>query len=119
MLIIGKDTNGVYPGNNWYSLHGGFIIDGFTDFQTWANTKSKEKYNNNIAGCNIDPLFANAGHTTLTDPALIYLYNNYKPVSSSALYKGGLDLKTLFGIDNGSKTLNETAAGAKGIGASY
>ena len=116
-LIIGKETNSIYLGNNWYSLYGGFIIDGFTNFQTWANTKSKEKYNNLVTGLNIDPLFSNAGHTSLTDPALINSYNNYQLPAGSSLLNNGLNLKTLFGIDNGAKTFNGKIANPKGIGA--
>jgi len=116
-LVIGKETNSVYLGNNWYSLSGGFSIGGFTNFQTWANTNNKEKYNNQIIGFNIDPLFANAGKATLTDPALISAFKNYQLPAGSLLHNSGLDLQQVFMINNGGKTFNGTGANAKGIGA--
>ncbi len=116
-LIIGKETNSVYLGNNWFSLNGGFIAVGVIDFLAWANTNNKEKYSNKIVGFNTDPLFANPGHSNLTDPILLNKFNNYQLPASSSLSNNGLDLKTLFGIDNGGKTINGNAANAKGIGA--
>ena len=109
-LIIGKETNSVYLGNNWFSLKGGFIAGGATNFSNWANTNNKEQFNNKLVGFNIDPLFLNPGRTNITDPALLNTFNNYRLAASSLLRNNGLDLKTLFGIDNGGAGKNQVGA---------
>lgn len=118
-IISGKETNSTYLGNDWYSLQSGFNINGFTDFQTWANTNNKEKYNHQITGFNINPSFTHPGQAAITDAASINTFINYQLPANSILLNSGQDLHALFMIENGGKTFNGTGAAAKGLGACY
>jgi hypothetical protein len=118
-IISGRETNSIYLGNNWYSLKSGFNIDGITSFQNWANTKNKEKYNNLLTGFNIDPSFSDPGQAAITDPNALNTFANYQLPAASVLRTNGMDIQTLFMIDNGGKTFNGNTTAAKGIGACY
>ncbi|MCW3116267.1 MAG: hypothetical protein JWM28_349 [Chitinophagaceae bacterium] len=119
LLVIGKETNGIYRGNNWYSLKSGFNIGGMKDFKTWANKNNKEKLNGTIAGFNLDPLFKNAGMATMVMPSQLDSFVNYQVPAKSILRTNGLDLQQLFGIADGDKSFNQMAAPKKGIGACF
>ncbi|MEP6746155.1 MAG: right-handed parallel beta-helix repeat-containing protein [Bacteroidota bacterium] len=116
-IVIGKETNSSYFGNDWYSLKSGFNIGGITNFQTWINTKNKEKLNGAIAGFNIHPSFLHAGHSIITDPSEMSTFKNYQLPAGSVLRNNGLDLQTRLLINNGGKTFNGGAASSKLIGA--
>ncbi|MGC4037054.1 MAG: right-handed parallel beta-helix repeat-containing protein [Chitinophagaceae bacterium] len=118
-LIIGKETNSTYLGNNWFSLEDGFNVGGVKNFTEWANRFNKEKIDGKIVGFNIDPLFAEPGATTITNPEDLDSFNAYQLPQNSILRNGGLDLKKLFGIDTGEKSFNGSTAPAKGIGAIF
>ena len=116
-IITGKETNSTYLGNNWYSLKSGFTIDGFSNFQNWANTKNKEKLNAVITGFNINPSFSKPGVSSITDPGLLQSFNNYQLPANTALRNSGPDIHQIFMINNGGKAFNGNTAAAKGIGA--
>ena len=118
-LVIGKETNSAYLGNNWYSLESGFNIGDIKNFESWANSNNKEKLNGTIVGLNISPLFTNAGNTTIVMPSQLNSFANYQVPGNSVLRKNGLNLKLLFGIKNGNKAFNQNAAPEKGIGACF
>jgi hypothetical protein len=116
-IVTGKETNSSYLGNNWYSLKSGFNIEGFTNFQAWVNAFNKEKLNTQVTGFNINPSFVNPGSAAITDPILLNAFNNYQLPASSVLRNSGLDVLSLFMINNGGNTFNGTGANSKGIGA--
>jgi hypothetical protein len=118
-LILGKETNSTYLGNDWYSLNGGFEASGVKNFTTWSSIYNKEKQNGKIVGLNIDPEFKGPGNTVLTSPEQLDKYDQYELPGNSALQNGGLDLKQLFKIETGNKSLNGKEAPAKGIGAIF
>ncbi|MES1224994.1 MAG: right-handed parallel beta-helix repeat-containing protein, partial [Bacteroidota bacterium] len=118
-LILGKETNSTYLGNNWYSLADGFNANGVKNFSAWSVTNNKEIYQGGIVGFNITPLFANPGKATIISPSQLPKFTNYRLPGNSVLKNGGLDLKQLFGIETGGKSFNKTEAPQKGIGASF
>jgi len=118
-LILGKETNSDYLGNNWYSLKKGFSAEGFTDFKQWASAKKKEMYGGNIAGLNNNPMFNKAGNTTITSPQDLKSFDSYRLPDNSVLRTGGLNLEQLFGIKNGGKAFNQSIAPQNGIGAVF
>ncbi|MFT3702833.1 MAG: right-handed parallel beta-helix repeat-containing protein [Agriterribacter sp.] len=118
-LILGKETNSIYLGNNWYSIQDGFNANGIKNFETWTSAKNKERYNGNVVGLNSNPLFVNPGHTAITSAEQLPGFNNYMVPANSVLRTGGLQLQQLFGIDNGGKSFNQQTAPANGIGACF
>jgi hypothetical protein len=118
-LILGKETNSTYLGNNWYSLADKFNANGITNFSAWASTNNKEIYKGSTVGFNINPQFANPGKTTIVSPAQLLQFNSYKLPDNSALKNCGLNLKQLFGIETGGKSFNQTEAPQNGIGAFF
>ncbi len=118
-IVIGKETNSVYLGNNWYSLNKGFSVDGHTSFPNWINAYNKEKLNGQVVGMNTDPSFTNPGAAAVTLPTQLNSFHNYQLPAGSVLRTAGLDLQQLFMINNGGKTFNQTAAPSKAIGASF
>lgn len=118
-IIIGKETNSAYLGNDWYSLHDFFNVDGINNFAKWCSLHNKETLNGKIVGFNIDPLFLNAGYTNLTLPAQLDSMDQYILPGNSILQSGGLDLEKLFGISTKNRSLNGKEAPAKGIGAIF
>lgn len=118
-LILGKETHSTYLGNDWYSLADGFNANGYKSFSAWSAANSKEVYNGNTVGRNINPQFANPGRATIISPSQLLQFNNYKLPESSVLKNGSLNLKELFGIETGNKSFNQTEAPENGIGASF
>ena len=118
-LILGRETNSVYLGNNWYSLADGFNAAGMKDFTKWANSNNKEKQHGHVVGFNFDPVFKKAGLADIILPVQLDSFINYQLPVSSLLRTNGLDLHKLFGIDNGGKAFNQNPAPVKGIGACF
>lgn len=118
-LILGKETNSTYLGNNWYSISDGFNANGIKNFEAWASAKNKEQYNGKVIGLNINPLFTNPGNALITSPDQLHTFNNYMLPANSVLRTGGLQLQQLFGIDNGGKSFSQQTAPANGIGACF
>jgi len=118
-LILGKETNSMYLGNNWFSLADGFNANGITNFSAWRATNDKEIYKGRTVGFNINPSFLNPGKTVIVSPSKLLQFNNYKLPDNSVLRNGGLNLKQLFGIETGGKSFNQTQAPQNGIGAFF
>jgi hypothetical protein len=118
-LILGRETNSTYLGNNWYSLADGFNANGVTNFSAWTATNNKEIYKSSTVGHNINPSFAKPGKATVTSPAQLLQFQNYRLPENSVLKNGGLNLKQLFGIETGGKSFNQTDAPINGIGAFF
>lgn len=118
-LILGKETNSTYLGNNWYSLKDGFNANGIMNFTTWASTKNKEQYNGSVVGQNIDPMFVNPGGTTITSPDQLSSFDKYNLPANSVLRTKGINLQEFFGIQNGGKSFNQNSAPTNSIGACF
>lgn len=118
-MITGKEMNGTFLGNDWWSLSGGFKDDGIFDFNKWTQQKNKEKMNGKVVGFNINPMFENTQKPLPTEPLQLQIFFNYRLPQGSLLLQSGLYLHTLFGIDNGGKNFNQQAVATNGIGACF
>lgn len=118
-LITGKEMNGVFLGNNWWSIANKFNDDGILDFASWAQGKGNETMNNKMVGFDTDPLFDSAAKANLADPLQLKSFFNYRLAANSALKNGGLDLLALFNINNGNKDFNGQALLSPIIGACF
>jgi nitrous oxidase accessory protein NosD len=117
-LIRGQSINDTFLGNNWWSLSGGFNMNGQKNFKEWANRTGNEKQAGIIWGMNIDPRFENLTMPSVIDPHQLRSYTKYRTFSDSPLRSRGLSLANL-GIDVGSIDFNQNTFPANGIGASF
>ena len=118
-LITGNESTDIFSGNNWWSITATFNAEGIADFNTWAVQKNKEQINNTLVGLNIKPLFINPGKAAVVLPLQLIHFKNYGLPTASALRNSGLNLQTLFGINNGGKNFNQQPALQNGIGAGF
>jgi hypothetical protein len=118
-LVKGKLASDTFLGNNWWSLNGGFNMNGQRDFKEWANRTGYEKRARNIQGMSIDPRFNDIAIQGITDPQQLSSFTKYRTPSDSPLRNGGINLKAELGFDVGDVDLNQNSFPANGIGASF
>ena len=126
-IFVGKDrlTDGElsaadeFLGNDWWSLTGGFNIDGIKDLNTWAAKTGQEKKDGKVVGMTVDPAFENQGRIMMTNPLELTSFTKYELPAGSPLRTKGLDLGAIFGIETGGKDFNQIAYPVNGIGASF
>ncbi len=97
-----------FQGNDYWSSGGSFkIIWGsttYTSLTAWRTGTTQEKVNGNASGFQVDPLYSDTTRgTTFNDATKLTTLKSYKIKSTSALYNTGLDLKTLFGTNIGTR----------------
>lgn len=115
--LINGEGNDTFIGNNWYSLNGGFNMQGRHSFTEWATKYHQEQLHGKIVGLNVKPAFKNPGNATITSPSNLSAFDNYRVPPTDVLFTSGLNLKAEFNINNGAKTLNGRYVAPKGIGA--
>lgn len=118
-LIRGRTINDTFLANNWWSLSGGFNMNGRRDFKQWADITGYEKRSGIILGMNIDPGFENLAMPSITEPKKLSSFTKYRLPSDSPLRRSGIDLKTELSIDAGEIAFNGNSILPKGIGASF
>jgi len=118
-LTKGLSVNDTFLGNDWWSLTGGFNMNGVKSFDTWISQTGQEKLDGKVSGLNRDPDFGNSGMVMITSPLELNSFINYTIPRNSVLRTQGLDLKATFGIETGNKGLNQNSPPVKGIGASF
>lgn len=112
-------AKGRFLGNGYWSLGGGFSVDGYADFEKWRRETGQERDGANLYGLNADPLLAGPFEGKVTDPAKLRLLDAYKLRAGSPARDKGIDLKALFGIDPGKQDFYGTkipAAGSHAMG---
>lgn len=117
-LTAGNMGSDKFISNDWYTLQGGFNMQGITNFSEWANKTGQEQLNSRLVGFNKKPAFKKPGAATVTAPAQLKTFNNYQLPAGDALRNAGINLQHI-GIHNGSKTFNLNPAPAVGLGASF
>lgn len=117
-LITGRETGGIFMGNNWYSLNGKFIMGNNKTLKKWMVTAGKEVYKGKPTGYNINPQFGYSS-TNITSPDSLRYFDKYRLSDSSFLRTGGIDLKNVFNINTGGKTFDQHDASENGIGACF
>ena len=121
-LTKGLSVNDMFLGNNWWSLtRGGFNMKGIKSFNAWIAQTGQEKRDGEIKGVNMNPYsgFENSDVALITSPLELTSFVKYKLPQNSLLRTKGLDLKTSFGIEAGSKDFNQNSLPVRGIGASF
>ena len=114
-LIKGTEANGMYLGNDWWSL-GQFSIEGRKTLKEWSYDKNKEIRNGQFVGLQINPTFKKPDSTELIDPRKLSTYFNYQILHHSQLKMKGIKL-TQFGIHSPKKDFNQHTIITDGIGA--
>lgn len=102
-----KLTTQILQGNCYWSLKGKKGIQGYKNLEEWARATGNEIMDDRIIGMFINPQLKDPGTLKVTDPEMINPENlsGYLPDPGSPVIDMGLDLRTLSGIDPGSKDL--------------
>lgn len=100
--IAGGAHKGVFRGNLYWSMgDGGFLVDGFTSLEAWAEATGQEMLNGRLVGTYADPLLSRDGTALTTDPLERLSLTEFLLAPLSPAVDRGLDLRSLFGIDPG------------------
>jgi hypothetical protein len=118
-LVRGELGDDRFLGNNWWSLSGGFNMNGQRDFKEWTNRTGHEKRAGNVQGMNIDPHFENLTMQPITDPLQLSSFKKYLTPPDSPLRSRGINVKAELGIDVGDVDFNQKNFPLNGIGASF
>ncbi len=108
-LIDLSDVNGItFKGNDYWTSGGTFKINwggtNYSSLSAWRSATGQESTNGVSQGYNFDPLFTSAGSgTTIGNTDLLNTLSAYKLLAGSPMIDAGLNLKSLFGIDMGTK----------------
>ncbi len=116
-LIKGNEGDDLFLANDWWTIEKEFNANGMNNFEKWAVEKNKEQLNGKIVGLNVLPHFANAGDAQLTNANQLASFCNYKIKEISLATKSGIDLKSLFGINIGTKDFNGALVNRNCLGA--
>ena len=97
-----------FMGNNYYAEDGKFMITwgdkNYTSFPSWRNGTGQEMLSGVPVGSSINPLLMNTGGgRTIRNAFHLNTLSAYRLQPSSPLIQAGLDLFSLFGIDQGSR----------------
>lgn len=86
-IIRGKELpgDGIFMGNDWWSLEKGFNVDGITRFKDWVKKTGKEQKSGKITGLNEQPVFKNPGNSHLTLPSQLTFFTNYHLLKNTSL----------------------------------
>ncbi|KPK82699.1 MAG: hypothetical protein AMS27_14290, partial [Bacteroides sp. SM23_62_1] len=97
----------VFQGNVYWNLSGGFELDGYKSIEEWAKATGNEMVGGFVAGIYADPLLRAPGTATITDPTKISseTLSGYRLQPGSPLIDKGLDMKALFGINQGASDI--------------
>jgi hypothetical protein len=101
---IRGSSKGIFQGNLYWSVgERGFRVDDYRSLEQWANATGQEKRDGRIVGFFADPLLRKDGAGLITDPGQLATLHEYRLLPASPAIDAALDLRTLFGIDPGSR----------------
>jgi hypothetical protein len=92
-----------FEGNCYWTIGGGFAVDGHTSLAQWAASSGQEMIDGVVVGLNVDPLLKSPGSRRLTDPTRLSTLLGYSLRDDSPLIDRGLELSKRFGIDPGPR----------------
>jgi hypothetical protein len=102
--IEGGAEKGRFEGNLYWAMgDGGFLVDGYTNFEEWAEATGQERINGKSVGRYADPLLEKNGTGLLTDPLKLSELTEYRIQPGSPAVDAGLDLQRLFGLEPGNR----------------
>jgi hypothetical protein len=80
---------------------GGFLVDGYTSLEEWAEATGQETMQGKLVGNYVDPLLRRDGTGLMTDPLKLGSFTEFLLPPNSPAVDRALDLRSLFGIDPG------------------
>lgn len=103
-LIFGDAGKDLFLGNDWWSLNGGFKMDGTSDLKDWLIEGTREMFNGEVVGFNVNPGFEISATLDITREQAAADSTLFHPTNPS-LARVRMDLRSTFGIDVGNKDL--------------
>jgi len=97
--ISGVFTGSSFIGNDWWNTGGDIKFMKYASLAEWAKSTGQEMIKSRLAGMQLDPKFTGPLLTDISDPYQLEKLSGYILHSDSPLKNKGLDLKTLFGIE--------------------
>jgi hypothetical protein len=97
--ISGVFTGSSFIGNDWWNTGGDIKFMKFASLAEWSKSTGQEIMNSRLVGMQLDPKFKGPLLTDITDPYQLEKLSGYILNSDSPLKNKGLDLKTIFGIE--------------------
>jgi hypothetical protein len=113
--IEGGAEKGRFEGNLYWAMgDGGFLVDGYTNFDEWVKATGQETRNGRVVGQYADPLLRKDECGLLTDPARLSELVGYLLLPGSPAIDRGLNLRHFFGTEVGGVDFygNQVPAGA-------
>ncbi len=93
-----------FAGNVYWAVDGAFDISGYKSLEEWRAATGQEMLNGKPVGSVVDPKLVDMGKSvTIGDPTKLHTLTTYRLQKDSPLIDAGLDLRSLFGIDPGSR----------------
>jgi Right handed beta helix region len=109
----------VFSGNDWWGLNHLTQSVNKNELESANHELGKDKHPVNPKLINLNPEFRIAGKAGLTSASGIKKFNHYKIPAHSPLRKIGLNLESIYGINDGGLDFNSQKAPANGIGACF
>jgi hypothetical protein len=101
--INGVFTGSKFLGNDWWNSRGDLKFMRFANLAEWAKKTGQEMFQDRLVGIQMDPEFAGPVITDITDPYMLENLYGYKLKDESPLKNRGLDLVSIFGIEQPGK----------------
>jgi hypothetical protein len=93
-----------FAGNAYWAVDGKYDIAGHKSLEEWRAATGQETLNGKPAGMAVDPKLIDIGRSvTIGDPTKLHKLTAYRLQKDSPLIDAGIDLRSLFGIDPGSR----------------
>ncbi|MHC4538866.1 MAG: right-handed parallel beta-helix repeat-containing protein [Planctomycetota bacterium] len=105
-LLEGNPARSValFAGNAYWAIDGKYDIAGYRSLEDWRKATGQEMLNGKPMGMVVDPKLTDIGPSvTIGDPAKLHTLNAYQLQKDSPLIDAGLDIRSLFAIDPGSR----------------
>ena len=100
--ITGGAHKGEFKGNLYWAMgDGGFLVDGYTSLEDWAESTGQEKIGEQLVGIFADPKLAKNGTGLLNDPNRRKELGEYLLLTSSPAVDRALNLQELIGVAPG------------------
>ena len=93
-----------FAGNAYWSVDGKYDIAGYKSLEDWRKATGQEMLNGKPVGLVVNPKLMDMGKSiTISAPTKLRTLTAYRLQKNSPLIDAGLDLRSLFGIDPGSR----------------
>ena len=102
---IRQSNNARFEGNCYWTIGGGFAVDGYPSLDAWAAATGQETLDGVLVGLNVDPGWEPSGIGRVSDPDQLHMLTAYRLLAGSPLIDRGLNLRKQFGIDPGLRRL--------------